>query len=287
MITLLDVRDVRTDLLDDARRFVPQHHRQRVRIEPLNEMQVRVAKAGIGRAQQDLARAGLADAHLFNDERLIHFIENGGFHGALLAFLLGETTSAPASRKPTCLKSPDTGRMDKAPQSPDRARRKRRTWPAFASASRCCRRPSAEMMVTSASASVPPPACDLPVTSRASRRCTRSRCASLSCAVLLGGAEPACVDGACASRTTNVTEASGASRRTNGSRRPLPATAPTRPRSPGSAMASIWPPSNCPNRSASRCGEGELVDTVCPCAGPRVPVGSVGNGGALSSNWGA
>ena len=61
--------------------LVPEHRRQRVRIEPLDEVQIGVAQAGSDGAHQHLARSGLADLHVLNDERLVHLVQNGGFHG--------------------------------------------------------------------------------------------------------------------------------------------------------------------------------------------------------------
>jgi hypothetical protein len=51
-------------------------------------MQIGVAQAGKGGADQHLARTRLVDAHLFDGQRLVHLVQNGGFHGALLAFPL-------------------------------------------------------------------------------------------------------------------------------------------------------------------------------------------------------
>ena len=64
--------------------LVPQHHRERVGIQPLDEMQVGVAQPGKGRADQHLVRARLVDRDVLDDERLVHFVQNGGFHRALL-----------------------------------------------------------------------------------------------------------------------------------------------------------------------------------------------------------
>ena len=61
--------------------FVTEHGRQRVRVQPLDEVQVRVAEPRAGGAEQHLARSGLAHAHFLDDEWLVHFVKNGCFHG--------------------------------------------------------------------------------------------------------------------------------------------------------------------------------------------------------------
>ena len=80
MIAGLHVIDVGADLLDDAGRLVAKHRRQRMRIEPFHEVQVGVAKAGDGGANQDLTRARIRQADVFDDQRLVDFMQDGGLH---------------------------------------------------------------------------------------------------------------------------------------------------------------------------------------------------------------
>ena len=61
VVARLDVGDVLADRLDHAGRFVAEHAGRRVRIEPLDEMQVGVAEPGIGGAQQHLAALRLVE----------------------------------------------------------------------------------------------------------------------------------------------------------------------------------------------------------------------------------
>ena len=80
----LDVGDVGADLLDDAGRLVAEHGGQRVRVQPLDEVQVGVAQPGAGRAHQHLARSWLAQADILDDQRLVHFVQDGGLHVSIL-----------------------------------------------------------------------------------------------------------------------------------------------------------------------------------------------------------
>ena len=59
---------LRADLLDDAGALVAQHRRQRIGIGALDEVQVGVADAGGGGADQHLVRPGLADLHVLDLE---------------------------------------------------------------------------------------------------------------------------------------------------------------------------------------------------------------------------
>jgi hypothetical protein len=52
-------------------------------------VEVGVAEAGDGGADQDLARAGLRQADILDDQRLVDFIKDGGLHRALpIAFFV-------------------------------------------------------------------------------------------------------------------------------------------------------------------------------------------------------
>jgi hypothetical protein len=81
VVALLDVVHLRADLLDDAGRLVAQHDGQRMRVKPLDEVQVGMAEARVGGAQEHLARGRLVDRHVLDDERLVHFVQDCGLHG--------------------------------------------------------------------------------------------------------------------------------------------------------------------------------------------------------------
>ena len=54
MITRLYISHIFADLFDNSRRFVPQHNRQRIRHKAFHEVQIRVAKPGVGGSDQHL-----------------------------------------------------------------------------------------------------------------------------------------------------------------------------------------------------------------------------------------
>ncbi|MCY1293367.1 hypothetical protein D9M70_426260 [compost metagenome] len=72
------------NLLDHAGGLVPQDGRHRIRIGAVQEMQVRVAHAHGGGAHQHFARARLADGNVFDHERGLGLMQDGGFHNAPL-----------------------------------------------------------------------------------------------------------------------------------------------------------------------------------------------------------
>jgi hypothetical protein len=59
---------------------MPEHGRQRVRIQAFHEMQVGMTEAGDARADQDFARAGIRHADILDHQRLVDFMQNGGLH---------------------------------------------------------------------------------------------------------------------------------------------------------------------------------------------------------------
>src|SRR3546814_18846121 len=65
--------------LDDPRRLMAGDGGQGVRIDAVDEMQVRMAKAAGHGADAHLVRAGLVDHHLFDNERLAGFDQDRGF----------------------------------------------------------------------------------------------------------------------------------------------------------------------------------------------------------------
>src|SRR6476469_5080029 len=130
-------------------------------------MQLGVAQPGKGRADQHLAGPRLVDLDVLDGQRLVHLVQNGGFHRALLAFPLDLSLERLlrhcrlASNTPRCCRiveatalagsAAEVRRIKKKGQSPDRALRKRRTMSSRSWASRRCLRFSAETIVTSAS----------------------------------------------------------------------------------------------------------------------------------------
>ena len=75
-------------LLDDARGLMAEDDWKREGVEPFHEVQVGMAEAGDRRLDQDFARPWLVDAHIFDDERFVGFIQHGGLHGRTPSKLL-------------------------------------------------------------------------------------------------------------------------------------------------------------------------------------------------------
>src|SRR5690606_6591242 len=80
MIAGLHGMNLRADLLDDARRLVPENRGQWVGIGALDEMQVRMADARRHCADQHLTRSRLVDLNILNDERALYRAQNGCLH---------------------------------------------------------------------------------------------------------------------------------------------------------------------------------------------------------------
>ena len=80
MVARLDIGDVLADRLDDAGAFVPEHDRGRGRIEPLDEVQIAMAKPGKGGAQHDFAAPRLLQRDVLDRQRLVRRVQDGGFH---------------------------------------------------------------------------------------------------------------------------------------------------------------------------------------------------------------
>src|SRR3954451_21802836 len=66
MIAGLYIGDLVTDGLDHAGRFVAEHARRGIDVLALGEVEVAVAHAGGGRAEQHLMRPRLVDLDVFN-----------------------------------------------------------------------------------------------------------------------------------------------------------------------------------------------------------------------------
>ncbi|MNF82057.1 hypothetical protein D3C84_643530 [compost metagenome] len=75
---------VATHLFDYPRRLVTQYHGGRVRIGPVDEVQIRVAYANGNSPYQYLTWAGLADSDLFNGQWGARGMEYGSFHIVVL-----------------------------------------------------------------------------------------------------------------------------------------------------------------------------------------------------------
>ena len=83
MIAGLDIGHAFADRLDDPRGFMTEHAGCRMRIEPLDKMQIAVAQPGKGGAQQHLAGTGLGERDLLDRQRLVRGMQDGGFHRKL------------------------------------------------------------------------------------------------------------------------------------------------------------------------------------------------------------
>src|SRR5207248_9367435 len=69
---------------DDGRAVMDEDDRDRRRVEPFDEMQIAEAEPGKGGAQQHLAALRLVDGHVLDGQRLVRFMQDGGFHRRLL-----------------------------------------------------------------------------------------------------------------------------------------------------------------------------------------------------------
>ena len=59
---------------------MPEHDRERRRVEPLDEMQIAVAQPGEGGAQHHLAALRLLDRDILDRQRLVRLMQDSGFH---------------------------------------------------------------------------------------------------------------------------------------------------------------------------------------------------------------
>ena len=80
MVAGLDVGNILTDRLDHRGAFMAQYRRGGVGVQPLHEMQVRMAQAGKGGAQQHFSPLGFFDVHVLDGERLVRCVKDRGFH---------------------------------------------------------------------------------------------------------------------------------------------------------------------------------------------------------------
>ncbi|MNN25152.1 hypothetical protein D3C81_1386100 [compost metagenome] len=72
--------DIAAHLFDDTRRLVAEHDGRRMRIGTVDKVQVRVTNPDSDSTYQHLARARLADPHLFDGQRRARGVEYGSFH---------------------------------------------------------------------------------------------------------------------------------------------------------------------------------------------------------------
>ena len=70
------------DFLENARRFIPKHDRQPVRIKSFNKVKIAVTDSRHRRPDQDFPRPEFIDRNVFDDERLSHFMQYCGFHSS-------------------------------------------------------------------------------------------------------------------------------------------------------------------------------------------------------------
>ena len=80
MIAGLHIMDVGADFFDHAGGFVTEHGGQRMRVEPLHEVQIGMTEAGDAGADQDFARTGIRHADILDHQRLVDFMQDGGLH---------------------------------------------------------------------------------------------------------------------------------------------------------------------------------------------------------------
>ena len=81
VVARLHVGDVAADGLDDARGLVAEHGRRGPRPLALHEVEVAVAQARRGGADQDFARTRVVDLDVLDGQRLVGGVVDGGFHG--------------------------------------------------------------------------------------------------------------------------------------------------------------------------------------------------------------
>src|SRR5262249_16899110 len=100
MVARLDVGDVRADGEHHAGGFVAQHARAGARIEAFHVVQVAVADAGKGGADQHLVGRRLVELDLLDAERLVDLVHDGGggFHRATSQASLAATRLAEPTR---------------------------------------------------------------------------------------------------------------------------------------------------------------------------------------------
>ncbi len=84
MVTRAHGRDVRADLFDDARPFVPQ---ERGSGEEAGELQVGTADADADDTDEHLVRAGFVQVHLGQDEGLSGLLQQSGGSAHQVSFV--------------------------------------------------------------------------------------------------------------------------------------------------------------------------------------------------------
>ena len=75
MVARLQIGDGLADLLDDAGGLVTENRGRGMRIQSLDEMQIAVAHAGRGGADEDLVILRIIDVDLLDGQRLIGTME--------------------------------------------------------------------------------------------------------------------------------------------------------------------------------------------------------------------
>ena len=83
----LYIGDVLADGLDHRGAFVAQDGGSDGWVEPLHEVQVGVAEAGVGGAQQDFAALGFFDLHVLNRQGLVRLVKYRSLHVGFLRLI--------------------------------------------------------------------------------------------------------------------------------------------------------------------------------------------------------
>ena len=80
MVARPHVMDVGSDLLDDAGGLMPKDGWGRGGVMPVDIVEIGMAHADGGGADQHLARLWIVDLHLLDGQRCVRFAEQRGFH---------------------------------------------------------------------------------------------------------------------------------------------------------------------------------------------------------------
>ena len=83
MVARFELVHVRPNFFDDARGFVAQNRRRGELIEPVDEVQITVTDATGDDADKHLVVHRLVDVDLFNGQRFMGSMKNGGLHMSL------------------------------------------------------------------------------------------------------------------------------------------------------------------------------------------------------------
>jgi hypothetical protein len=83
VIPRLECRNLAADRLDDTGRFMAEDRRRPRRQRAVQAMQIAMAHSARDGADQDFARTGLIDLHLFDGKRLFECTKNRSFHPSI------------------------------------------------------------------------------------------------------------------------------------------------------------------------------------------------------------